>query len=308
MDVIRRTVVELARSNQDATLELGMRLGAILAEGTYKNWGFPSFREYVDEDLANKNDPKRRYFSRSYCYRLAKMGVHMAPIKEKVAQALDNKTLTVRRLLDLTDTIDKSIEDRQEVKDAVFNHIEFGHPIPTSVEKKQEKSELAQFTVYVPREFYDDFRRGLTKAAIELRLSSPEEAVIALAIDAADKEVYVVETGKVVGTDIGEYEKESKQTTFIRFRDQIENNSFVCRACKKIPLQPTWHHVVPRSVAGGYGPQVILCADCHYNNVQPHWREWAKRWKFDVAKIIAESKEKGAEPTIEDTPDEHGDD
>lgn len=253
------------------SIELAWALGPLYAEKgvlTLTKWGFESFGQWIMEDICNPDDPSRCFVSRSYAYELGSVGKTFYLYRNRIDELAGQNKIGIRRLIDLTSKIQQgtSLQD-------IENHLYLNQPLPWEEEAKTPQSDperLIPYQVLVRKGDLGNFHLSLFLHAL---LAGNKD------VHSAASDIILAELPRLLSQNLGQYE---------RFRPWIMDGTFRCKLCKKVPVEPTIHHVLPVSLGFQYGPQVILCArPCHYDKVQPKWKRYCKAWGWDVDDLKA---------------------
>lgn len=264
---------QFARLSKDS-IQLAWALAPLYGPtgaSTLDDWGFSSFNEWIAEDICNPTDPKRCFVSRSYAYELAKVGRTFLPYRRKIDEMVSRNEIGVRRLIELHSKVEQGMS-----LDTLERHILLGEPLQgEDLDRgtKNDSEALIPIKVMVRKGDLQNWRTTLFLHAVAMGHNN---------IDSACQDMVLSQFQELIQMNLGPFEK---------YRELIIAGEFFCRRCHKIPLDPSVHHVIPKSIARGYGPQEILCIHPCHDIVQLKWRRYSVLWGYDPDVIIAEVNE-----------------
>lgn len=265
-DSLRERAKEYLNSVTDHDVQLIWILGEIHGTKRFRDWGYSSFRDWYEEE--GSGTP-----SLSHAYALARIGKIFLGQKEAISAKIKAGDLTVRQLMDLASKYNQGEPIEDVVHDAV------GKDGPERVPDNphaRDPERPREIRVYVPAGDLSHVLCGLTLEALANGVNTLSASIVSRGIETWDNLLQ----GRL---DLKKYDK---------YREYILDGKFFCAACNRIPLEPTFHHVLPVSVGRGYGPQALLCWEpCHEQVVQPQWRKWADRWGKKYGFTVAALKE-----------------
>lgn len=241
---LRQKAKDFLHHTQKNDLQLIWVLGEIHGAKVYKNWGYSSFSDWYKAE--GTGSP-----SLSHAYALARVGRTFLAQREDIERRVNEGELTIRQLMDLASAHEqgKRIED---IIDTLNNP-----PEKTDTTHKDDPERVREFRFHVAQGDYGKLLCGLINIATYYEVPKLSDAVKSIVFDQS------------FGILREKYEP---------YKELIEIGKFFCAACNDVPLTPNFHHIVPVSIAHGYGPQALLCETCHLTTVQAKWKVWAKRW------------------------------
>jgi hypothetical protein len=270
-DEIRQKAKSFLQDTQKNDLQLIWILGEIHGAKIYLNWGFRSFGDWYRSE--GTGSP-----SLSHAYALARVGRTFLAKRTEIDEYVESGRINIRHLMELASRHEQG-ETLEELLPLLTNP-----PEKTDSHKKDpERGREVRFQI--PQADLQAFLSGICNIATYFEVPRFSDALKFLGLDNA-------------GT--------AKHPGYQDYDKFIENGTFFCAACNNVPLRPNWHHIIPVSVAHGYGPQALLCEECHINIVQPKWRIWAKRWGkkhgFDPVAVEKEGKIQADAGDVDTTP------
>lgn len=244
---IRQRARACAAKGSAAQLELAWNLGGIAAEALYRGWRsstgqrFRTLGEWVAHDIAE-------HVSKSKAQRLALAGVIFRGEKERIDRLVAEGKVGISRLCRLASLI----RDHEMTLADAIAALEDRRVLPAEALGRFPTDVQVRIYLDYPTDIGPEVRRGLTYLALRSGASSIEEAVAALARDAA--------TSAELPASLAPY------------RRLIDQGAFRCRVCGKLPLDP--------AIATVGGVDVLLCrAPCWSPLVESDQAKYAAKWR-----------------------------
>lgn len=233
------------------TLDSAIKSGGILAMG-YRSWTVWWSREM------------KQYMSTSTAVKAAKVGMCFRRFKDEILKKKSEIGFNLLYRLALL------IRSGEMTREEAMDFIRQGKTVKDLPDSNSRlDAGLNEVRILVDKNIAPDIVSGLIRHAVRNQLDTLDDAAVHMAIS--------------------ETLDPSLPKSFERFRPLIEQGRFFCLLCGKVPMQPTIHHVIPRSIGMGAGPKVLLCwQPCHESIVQPNWKKYARHWGYNVEKLIKE--------------------
>jgi len=252
------------------SVELCFTLARIKADSPYLGWSrpdgtvFESFSRWATHDLG-------AFMSRSYADQLAQAGITFYRHRDRILDAAHRGRFGVRRLLQAHLDVQNGL-----ALDTAAAHLVDGAALPEEWQTKRDADgdhADADGEQYIRLNDVAVCKRG-------------EERTVRLGLTlAAIRGGQATHSAAFVEWAVGEAQNMTLPPSWLTLPEEnvkilfalIEAGKFYCRRCGKIPVKPSLHHVILRSLGGDRGPVELLCVECH-NRVQPKWREYANSW------------------------------
>lgn len=246
-DDIRRKVIDSAAKGSVAHLDLAWELGAVQAETMYLGWQtqkgerFRNFGAWIAHDLA-------QHVSTSKALRLATVGVFLRGAREQIDEMAAKGTVGISRLMRLA----KLVADHDVTLAAVVEALEQGRVLAEEALGRFPKDTQTRLYFDYPSTVGPEIRRGLTYLALRTGAASLEEAIAAVARQAiASREL---------------------PAAVAPFRQRIDEGTFRCKLCGKLPLDP---------IEVDVGGIVLLCRQpCWSPVVESDQSRHRARWRI----------------------------
>jgi len=256
VDELRVKIRTLAERVSGDSMALGWELGRVYRDGLAASFGYPSFAKFLAGELDG-------HLSRTQCYDVTKVAVIFWSQRRVVDQALAERRVGLRRIMDLAKRVERGQMDLPAAVAVLEGQAPAMVSLPTLADDPEE---LVRMTFLVRHGDLPALRHGLTMAAIRGGHRTHEAAFQELVI--------------------GEGLNPMVPRGFEIWRESIEAGTFQCKLCGEIPTEPTGHHVLPQGLFHGAGPIVLLCwSPCH-QIVQPKWRAYGDQW-YGAAQMTA---------------------
>lgn len=275
VEQVRAEVREFFQKSGKDDLRLVWLLGEIHGGKLYREWGFGSFRDWYKAEGGDG-------ISLSHAYALARVGKTFLLQREEIERKFANGEITIRQLMDMASRADGGDHDANPPS-TVGDSNSPGITVP-----RDSMEPRVCLRISIPKGDLSNVLAGLTMEALASKVPTLSDAVRARGIDN-------FLFGAQATSDFKEYAK---------YKDLILEGKFFCACCNKIPMTPTFHHMLPVSIGRGYGPRALLCWEpCHEQVVQPRWKHFCGRWGFDWKELKAEADRQLAETgVVDETP------
>ncbi len=264
------------------SLDLAWILASIRNKKLYQSWNHHSFNAWLDEGVCNASIPEKNFMSKPYAYSLSDVGTIFYDYRDEIEKMFQNKKFGIGYLIEAA----RRVKNGADIN-LIIAHVLEGLEFPKE-EKEDSQEKPIKVEAFVKNGDADMFQQTLILYAVFNGLSNTNESLNALVLSEYPELLNLVEQ------------------KFPSFQDKylplVEENKFYCQVCGNIPHQPTFHHIIPQSLAHGFGPQILLCWPCHENHVQPKWEHYCEKWlgegsvetlKQEIFEIIKDgSKEK----------------
>jgi hypothetical protein len=261
---IRSEIAEKISRLSKSSVEVAWIFARIETGKEYQGWGYSTFNQWLNQDICNPEDDELCLISKSLAYQMRRIGTAFYKYKDEITALVNGGRCTIGKL----DRLANLVRKKGLSIDAAFDYILNGTPLPDGYEEikaEDESEDIRQLPVYVANGDYDNFRHSLVLHAIINKHKTINESLNGLVLS------NFIEFVNLFHLDTFK--------TFHQYEKMIENDIFYCTVCGNIPLEPTLHHLIPRSISGGdSGPLALLCWNpCHNQVVQPEWEAFAQK-------------------------------
>lgn len=262
-DVNQLDVITKIKSLGRSSISLAWLLADIKIDKTYQSWQYHSFNKWVDDAISNSTDPTKAIISKSYAYALADIGVVFRDYDTQIENLIDSNKVGISYLRDAA----KLVKDGSDFE-VILAIVLAGQTLPKSDKSVEDGTEQGSTAVesFVPKGDAENFQQSLVMFAMREGFKNTNDSL----------------TGMVL-SEYPELLNWIEDSPMKKYLPLIKENKYFCQHCGSIPVNPTFHHVYPQSLGKGFGPQILLCWECHSVHIQPNWQKYLAKWLGDGA-------------------------